>query len=663
MRRLLVLVCHSLLLLAFCCTVFHSLPASASDNVPPPTPQEVAMKSEPLAPGAPAIILYRQVDRDDNGTTSHENNFVRIKIFNEEGRKYANVEIPFVKGQNNVVNVKARTIRPDGSIVDFDGKVFEKSLVKTRGLKYLAKTLTLPEVQPGSIIEYSYSYDFAEYQLYDSHWILSEDLFTKRANFTLKPYSNSYARFVVRWMWHGLPPGTDPPKEGKDSVIRMEAHDIPAFQTEDFMPPESEMKARVDFIYSDDPKDNDPESYWKGVGKRRYADLEHFIDKRNAMQQAVSQIVTPQDPPEEKLKKIYYRVQQLRNTSYEVAKTEQEEKREKTKKTPNVEDVWSRGAGDGMQLTWLFLALVRAAGMEADGIWVASRDAYFFNHMSSIDSHRLNANLVAVKLNGKEVLCDPGAKFVPFGLLPWSETGVSGLRLDKDGGTWIQTPLPAPSASTVTRKASLLLTDAGDLEGKLTVTYTGLEAARRRSEERNEDDAGRKKFLEDAVKRSMPVSSDPTLTNQPDWNGSAAPLVAEFDLKVPGWASQTGRRVLFPVGLFAAQEQHLFDHADRTHPIYMDFPYQKNDDITVTLPTGWQIGTLPQSFKQDGHVIIYSLIMANEKGSLRLNRSMTVDFLVLERGYYAALRKFFQGVKTSDDQQIVLQPAAASASN
>ena len=56
------------------------------------------MKSDPLAPGAPAIILYRQVDRDDNGTTSHENNFVRIKIFNEEGRKYANVEIPFVKG-------------------------------------------------------------------------------------------------------------------------------------------------------------------------------------------------------------------------------------------------------------------------------------------------------------------------------------------------------------------------------------------------------------------------------------------------------------------------------------------------------------------------------------------------------------------------------------
>ncbi len=601
------------------------------------------------------------MDRDDNGTTSHEDNFIRIKIFNEEGREYANVEIPFDKAEAKVINVKGRTIRPDGSVVDFDGKVFEKSLVKSRGLKYLAKTFTLSNVEPGCFIEYSYSSDFTEHYIFDSHWILSKDLFTKHAGFSLKPYNGPGSRYNVRWMWQGLPPGTNPPKEGADSVIRLDAHNIPAFQTEDFMPPENELKSRVDFIYSDDPNEKEPETLWKSVGKKRNAELEHFIDKRNAMQQAVSQIVTPQDPPEEKLKKIYYRVQQLRNTSYEVAKTEQEEKREQNKKTPNVEDIWTRGYGNGAQLTWLFLALVRAAGMEADGVLVASRDYYFFNPKSSIDSHRLNTNLVVVKLNGNDVFCDPGAKFIPYGLLPWSETGVAGLRLNKDGGTWIQVPLAPSSASTVGRKASLLLNESGDLEGKLSITYTGLEAARRRNEERNEDDAGRKKFLEDAVKNSLSIDSDPTLTNQPDWNGSAAPLVAEFNLKVTGWASPTGRRVLFPVGLFSAQEQHLFDHADRIHPVYMEFPFQQNDDITITLPTGWQIGALPPAHQQDQHLITYSLTMSNESGSLRLKRTMTVDFLLLDKKYYTALRTFFQGVKTSDDQQIVLQPAATSA--
>jgi len=158
----------------------------------PVSPDELKMTAEPQAPGAPAIILFRQVDRDDNGTTSHEDNYIRIKILTEEGRKNADIEIPFFKETENVINIKARTIRPDGSIADFDGKVFEKSIAKAKGLRYLAKTFTLPDVQVGSIIEYSWTRDFAEYLIFDSHWILSQELFTKRAKFSLKRYVGTY---------------------------------------------------------------------------------------------------------------------------------------------------------------------------------------------------------------------------------------------------------------------------------------------------------------------------------------------------------------------------------------------------------------------------------------------------------------------------------------
>jgi len=144
--------------------------AKAGIGFQPVSPDELKMTSEPLAPGAPAIILYRQVDRDDNPRTGHEDNYFRIKILTEEGRKHADIEIPFVKGENDVVNVKGRTIRPDGVIVDFDGKVFEKEIVKARvggrQRKYLAKTFSLPGVQVGSVIEYFYTYDFKEYYLF-----------------------------------------------------------------------------------------------------------------------------------------------------------------------------------------------------------------------------------------------------------------------------------------------------------------------------------------------------------------------------------------------------------------------------------------------------------------------------------------------------------------
>jgi hypothetical protein len=635
--------------------------AGAADRFQPVSPEELTMKSEAQAPGAPAILLYRQVDRDDNGSTSHEDNYVRIKVLSEEGRKYADIEIPFSKENEEVVNVRARTIRPDGSIVNFDGKVFEKSIFKAKGLKYLAKTFTLPDVQLGAIIEYYYTYNFRERYVFDSHWILSEELFTRYAKFSLKSYDPTYAKVTIRWTWQGLPAGTDPPKAGPDHIIRLEARNIPAFQTEDFMPPENELKSRVDFIYSYNAPEADKDKFWRALGKKRNEQLDSFINKGGDMQQAVSQIVSPRDAPEVKLRKIYERVQQIRNTSYEVRKTQQEAKRETPKEINNVADIWKRAYGNGVELTWLYLALARAAGFDAYGVWVSSRSSYFFNP-TQMDSFRLNANVVLVKLNGEEIYCDPGAKFAPFGLLPWYETGVPGLRLDKDGGSWIKTPMPESSESRIERKADLKLSDQGDLQGKLTLTFTGLEAMQRRSGERNEDETEQKKYLEDHVRDYIPVTVDVELTNHPDWNNSAAPLVAEFSLKVPGWVSGAGRRALVPVGLFSETEKHLFEHEARIHPVYMEYPFQKVDNITIELPAGWKVGSLPPAKNNDGHIIFYSLKVTSDDNRLHLVRTLDVKLLYLETKYYAALRNFFQDVRTGDEQQIVLQPGAATAS-
>lgn len=618
------------------------------------------MTSEPLAPGAPAIILYRQIDRDDNGWPTHQDEYIRIKVLTEEGRKYANVEIPFFKDSEEVRNIKARTVRPDGSIVEFDGKVLEQSLVKSRSTKYLAKTFTFPDVQVGSILEYLYSYDLKLDYVFGSSWILSQDLFTKRAKFTLQPLTHARTTVSLRWSWHDLPPGANP-TQGSDKVVRMEANNIPAFQTEDFMPPEDELKSRVDFTYSEEFHEKDQESFWKAVGTRDNALLERFVGKQKAMEEAVGQIVAPNDAPELKLRKIYDRVQQIRNTSYELRKTEQEQKRENEKSAENVEEVWKRGYGNGVQLTWLYLALVRAAGFEAYGVWVSDRHNYFFDP-STMQARKLDSNVVLVKLNGKDLYFDPGGRFTPFGMLTWSETGVRGLRLDKDGGSWINTTLPSSSESRIERKARLKLSDSGDLEGRLTVTYTGLEAMYHRLNVQHSDAVAQKKFLEDGAKHQVPIASEAELTNQPDWSGSETPLVAEFELKIPNWSSSAGQRVVIPAEVFSGAEKHIFEHADRVHAIYFEYPYEKSDDVTIELPPGWQIGGVPKAMDKDAHVVGYSRKAEGDKDTIHLTRKLRVDFMLLEPKYYPALRNFYQLVRTADEEQIVLQPSSANAS-
>ena len=642
------------------CAVLFPGSAWAGIGFQPVNPEELKMTSEPQAPGAPAVILYRQVDRVDDRYTPHEDNYIRIKILTEEGRKNANVELAFSKGWEDLVNIHARTIRPDGSTAEFDGKVLEKTVAKRRGEQILVKAFNLPDVQIGSVIEYFYTIDYKEYYIFQSHWILSHELFTKDAKFSLKPYQHDN-EFHLRWTWQGLPSGAEP-KQGNWGIVTMEAHDIPAFQTEDFMPPENELKSRVDFIYDREILEREPDKYWQHIGKKRNGALESFVGKQREMQEAVGQIVSPNDAPEVKLRKIYDRVQQIRNTSYELRKSEEEEKRDKEKPPTNVAEIWKRGYGDGQQLTWLYLAMVRAAGFEAYGCWVADRRQYFFNP-KLMKSEELDSNVVLVKLNGKDLYFDPGNAVTPFGMLEWAETAVIGLRLDKDGGSWIQTSLPQASESQIHREAKLTLSDTGDLEGTLTVTYTGLEAMYRRLREFHEDDTARKKYLEDSLKDPIPAAAELELTNKPDWSSSETPLVAVLNLKIPGWASSASKRALLPVGFFGAHEKHVFEHANRVHPIYFEYPYENVDDVTVDLPQGWQIGSVPASTLKDSQAALYSLTVENNKGSVHVQRKLKVDIVILESKYYPALRNFFQVVKTGDEEQVLLQPAAAAASN
>jgi hypothetical protein len=107
----------------------------------------------------------------------------------------------------------------------------------------------------------------------------------------------------------------------------------------------------------------------------------------------------------------------------------------------------------------------------------------------------------------------------------------------------------------------------------------------------------------------------------------------------------------------------MFEHTNRVHPIYFEYPHQKIDDITVELPAGWQVSSVPPEQVANGKVVDYNLKVEQSPGTLRLSRKLTIDLLMLEVKYYAALRNFFQTVRTGDGEQVVLQPGEIHASN
>ena len=627
-------------------------PARAIDWLPV-TQDELQLKSVPEAPGAPAIYLYEQVDRDDS--ESYENVYRRIKILNDEGRKYATIELEYLKDAESIRGLEARTIHPDGTIVRFDGKIYDKAVVTSRNVKIMAKALTLPDVTPGCIVEYRYMLKQSPFLLYNSQWMLSQDLYLSSGKFSLVrwPYNS------LRWSWpNGLPPGASDPHSTDGKVITLQVHGVPPFVKEDHMPPEADARYRVDFIYYDNSNnEHEPGPYWKRFGKQAYQRVERFTDQNRAMNQALAQIVQPGDSPAARLRKIYARMQQVRNLTFERERTEEEKHREHLRDLEDVGDVWKANAGTRDDITWLFLALVRAAGIPADPVLVSTRDENLFNPRT-MNPHLLNATLVVAKLEGRDVYLAPGIPFTAFGALPWYETDTSALRLDKDGGTFVPTPLPDASESRIERQAELKLVD-GTLQGTLHVTYTGLEANWRRLSERNEDATERRKFLEDDVSGFVPTGVDVKLTNAPDWNGAESPLKADFDISIPGWASAAGHRLLLPVGLFGASERHTFEHKERVHPIYFLYPCQQIDRVTIALPEGWRVDSVPAPHAVDMGGVTFKSTTEQSEGALVLTRELTRKMYFAPIKYYPPLQHFFESVRSSDEEQVTLATAVA----
>ncbi|MGZ4877824.1 MAG: DUF3857 domain-containing protein, partial [Candidatus Angelobacter sp.] len=481
------------LYLSFALLLVFIAPASAQkEDWQPIAQDDLNINQVPGNPGADAVQLYYANYIDDSAGSEFV--YHRVKILTESGKKYADVEI--TAGINNDVgNLKARTIHPDGSIVEFTGKPFDKTIFKGRGIKWNAKTFTMPDVTVGSIIEYKYKVKNYTSDL----WILQHDLYTVREYVTFQP-----RHWGERVSWSGRNLSISPPVKKSDGW-ELEWKNVPAFQTEANMPPEANYKPSVSFYYFREDIKNE-EKFWEEIGKFLHEFIERYIGNRKEIKEAALQAIGTETDPEKQLRKLYDRAQQIRNLSYERARTDEERKKEKIKNNENLGEIVKRGYGDSEDITAFFVGMARAAGFDAQVVLVSNRrEAFFSPKVLTLDGLRTWMALVNVK--GKDIYLQPGVRFCPYGLLRWANTSTDALKFDKKGGTFVMMPPLTSDRSSTKRIAKMELVDEGLLKGEISVEFQGEEALEHRLDARDSDDAGKKKDLEDELKSWLPGGS------------------------------------------------------------------------------------------------------------------------------------------------------------
>jgi hypothetical protein len=641
-------------------------PALVRAQFQQPTDEELKMTSDPKAPGAAAVYLYREETTDDH--MHFHSYYERIKVLTEKGKELATIHIPYEHGSFKVTDIKGRTIHADGTVIPLTASPSDLMDFKTKTRQVNEMVFTLPSVEVGSIFEYRLQIRYADDIVSSPSWEIQQTYFVHKAHYVFTPdkggghyITNSRDEILDRLAYTSTTPSLITKVVHEISGrYTLDLTDIPPLPNDDWMPPLNTIKWRLEFYYTHAAS---TANFWESEGKFWAKESERFANPSSSLKKAVSDIVSPGDSDEQKARKIYAVVMKLDNTRFSRTKSEAERKAEKLKTIKNAEDVWKQQSGTDDEITLLYIALARAAGLKVWPMKVVDRSRAIFDS-SVLSASQLDDYIAIVEIGGKEVYLDPGQKMCPFGMLHWKHTMASGLRLTDKGPLLARTALATYKEAVVQRTAMFEIDEHGSVKGTARFVMLGPDALYWRQRALQNDEEEVKKQFNESMRSYLPDGVQGDFDHFLALDDYAVNLIAF--IKISGnLGTATGKHFFLPGLFFESNARHPFVAQDkRTIPIDLHYANMEQDDVTYNLPPGYSVETTPQAsdVTWPGSALL-KITSTAKGGSVTVVRTFAHNFAFVPPENYNDLRNFYQKVATADQQQLVLTRATPAKGN
>lgn len=605
--------------------------------------------------GAEVLVSETAIDESDPGNVAWTY-FVRARIVDERGvGRFRKIELPF-DGNTTITRIEARTYKPDGSVLALEKKdIFERDVVKTRSSRRSVKSFAPPGLEPGVIFEYSY---VEQRERISGFWPLrfQRDLPARLVRFRIKPYP--VPGYGLRSLSFNLPQfSLKPDSQG---FFLFEASNLKAWKDEPFQFPPMQLQASALIFFSQETGKMSPERYWAEAGEQLFKRTETAAKPTKAVRAALTGMIAPDDTPDAKLLKIYNAVRtRLVNQGLDISGFTGEQRR-KFPKNDNAEETLARGHGTGDDLVIAFTALARAAGFDARLAQANDRTFILYNEKMR-EPFVFRKLIAAVRTGQTWTFCDPGAVYLPFGMLEWKYTGTSALVADREHALLPAVSMSPAADSVRTRQASFTLDQQGTLEGRVTVTCSGYldAAAKDRYDALSPEE--REKRLKEEVQKQFPLAelSEVVFEHAAD---PLQPLVLSYQLRLPEFAERTGSRLFLQPAVLHKGVPPIFNEPERRSPILFHHLYRETDAIEIVVPTGYMLeaGNAPAGLDL-GKFGRYEVKIGYAAQSAKITYAREFELFAagLPVKYYAGVKALFEEVSDRDNHTLTFHTTVA----
>jgi len=602
----------------------------------------------------------------------------RIHILKPEGYEYATVIIPLYKsldGDEKIFGLKASTYNLENGKVERTKLRSEDEFRENESERWDNHRFTLPNVKPGSIIEFEYevhslylfnlqSWTFqmgipvkwSEYEVRIPEYFDYKKIFQGYNSFFLNESGSHIQRITVpvertrEVVGRSVYSSTGPSQEMMDFtcytnhwVIR----DAPAFKSEPYMTTVKDHVNKIEFelsvIRMPQRPINNVMDTWETLNKKLMDDdkLGKLVKKGNFFTDKLPFLIHDSLSQEEKIRKIYAHA--AKHASWNGKKRIFAEK----KPSKTYED----RTGDAAEINLMLVAMLNEAGFKAYPVILSTRDHGQIQPLYPILA-KFNYLVACVKLDSKQYLLDATSQFIPFNTLPERCLNGKGILLKEEGYEWI-TLLSQEIANTYTN-AQLTLSEEGVLSGTIAQNTMGINATHRRASYNNTE---QKAFIEAFAKdRSGWQVSDFMIENEKDPD---KPLIETYTLEITDAAQVAGDRIYLNTFGGIGIRENPFRLASRLFPVDFSCPQKVTELVTIQVPEGWVVESMPQPtlMSLPEKAGTFRFTAAQNGNTISISCNFNINKVVFSSAEYEALKEFYRLVVSKHTDQLVLKKA------
>lgn len=363
-----------------------------------------------------------------------------------------------------------------------------------------------------------------------------------------------------------------------------------------------------------------------------------------ALQSQVNLLLTGKQSEEEKIKAIYYWVQDnIRYIAFEegyagfIPQT--------------VQEVYKNKFSDCKGMANILAEMLKLAGFDAHFSWIGTREIpYDRKEIQSmcVDNHAITT----LYWNGQTYFLDGTEKFAAFGRNAYRIQGKNVLVQDGEKYKVEYVAVPPIDENTIHTKADLSL-NGDKINGHVKIVFDGESRNYFHYVYNNIPANKRKEFVNRMVELNN-VNAEVSNIKTSDFANRDIPIVLEGDIEIVNQVTRAGKQIYTSVDFFPETITSSIPSEERQNPIDLDNVFVSLDEISLKLPANIKPGVLPKNFQAAFQNNTLEAVYTVNGNSILLKKKFKMGSPVIYPTDFPAWKEFLGKVRAFNRQNISL---------